>query len=175
MTRWHRFFFRRAALCRARCPLRSLAAPPHDSAPSWSMVVGLPPSCGNCTPSHELVLSHLAIVNSIAGRAWRRGAPRIGWTRSCTPERGRRKACSGRNLRNYTLVGVNMTRWRRWDKGASGATQMMQCAQAAQGWGHACELRGTTYFIYLGCFMQVLYVVYTPFEHSLAHGHSVAP
>ena len=96
LTRWHRFFFRRAALCRARCPLRSVAAPPHDSAPSWSMVVGLPPSCGNCTPSHELVLSHLAIVNSIAGRAWRRGAPRIGWTRSCTPERGRRKACSGR-------------------------------------------------------------------------------
>ena len=79
------------------------------------------------------------------------------------------------NVRIYTFVVVNMTRWRRWDKGASGATQMMQCAQAAQGWGHARELIGTTYFIYLGCFMQVLYVIYTPFEHSLAHGHSVAP
>ena len=64
------------------------------------------------------------------------------------------------NVRNYTLFFVNMTRWRRWDKGASGATQMMQCAQAAQGWGHACELRGTTYFIYLGCFTLVCNVLY---------------
>ena len=78
------------------------------------------------------------------------------------------------NVRNYTLCFVNMTRCRRWDKGASGATQMMQCAQAAQGWGHARELIGTTYFIYPGCFMQRAVCQIHTAVHSSAPVHSVA-
>ena len=105
-------------------------------------------------PSREGGLWRLAGGRRAARPDWRRGAPRIGWTRSCTPERGRRKACTGLNSRVYTLFIVKMARWRRWDKGASGATQMMQCALAVQGWGHACEVSGTTYFIYLSCFMH---------------------
>ena len=78
------------------------------------------------------------------------------------------------NLRIYTPFVVNMTRWCRWDKGASGATQMMQCAQAAQGWGHARELIGTTYFIYPGCFMQRAVCQIHTAVHSSAPVHSVA-
>ena len=106
LTRWHRFFFRRAALCRTRCPLRSVAAPPHDSAPSWSMVVGLPPSCGNSTPSHELVLSHLAIVTSIAGRAHRDGARRTGPAGTWQPRKRRSARVSGRTsmFRHFGLA-----------------------------------------------------------------------
>ena len=52
---------------------------------------------------------------------------------------------------------------------------MMQCAQAVQGWGHACEVSGTTYFIYLGCFMHRAVCGLHTFEHSFAHGHSVQP
>ena len=106
LTRWHRFFFRRAALCRARCLLRSVAAPPHDSAPSWSMVVGLPPSCGNSTPSHELVLSHLAIVTSIAGRAHRDGARRTGPAGTWQPRKRRSARVSGRTymFRHFGLA-----------------------------------------------------------------------
>ena len=52
---------------------------------------------------------------------------------------------------------------------------MMQCAQAVQGWGHACELGGTTIFIYLGCFMHCAEYGLDTFEHSFAHGHSVKP
>ena len=51
---------------------------------------------------------------------------------------------------------------------------MMQCALAVQGWGHACEVSGTTYFIYLGCFMHRAVCGLHTFEHSFAHGHSVA-
>ena len=46
---------------------------------------------------------------------------------------------------------------------------MMQCALAVQGWGHACEVSGTTYFIYLGCFMhravRGLHTLLHPFVH----------
>ena len=68
-----------------------------------------------------------------------------------------------------------MARWRRWDKGASGASQMMQRAQVVQGWGHACELGGTTIFIYLGCFMhraqcEIDTLLY-PFAHIALAAH----
>ena len=130
-------------------------------------------------PSREGGLWRLAGGRRAARPDWRRGAPRLGWPRSCTPKWGRRKACSGSNLRIYTLFIVNMARWRRWDKGASGASQMMQRAQVVQGWGHACELGGTTIFIYLGCFMhraqcEIDTLLY-PFAHIALAAHSGYP
>ena len=86
-------------------------------------------------PSREGGLWRLAGGRRAARPDWRRSAPRVGWTRSCTPKWGQRKACTGSNSRVYTLFIVKMARWRRWDKGAGGATQMMQCAQAVQGCG----------------------------------------
>ena len=48
-------------------------------------------------PSREGGLWRLAGGRRAARPDWRRGAPRVGWTRSCTPKRGRQEACTGSN------------------------------------------------------------------------------